>query len=48
MSPQWRFGDCIVWQKKAGTFQRELGDENAEVLIAGRVYRVPISHLTPG
>ena len=48
INPPWRFGDRIFWQKKAGTFQRVIGDEIAEVLIAGRLYRVRLADLGPG
>jgi len=48
IAPQWRFGDRIEWQKKVGTFHRDLGDGNAEVTIANRAYRVRIGDLRPG
>ena len=46
--PQWRLGDRVRWQDKAGHFHRDLGDGNAEVTIANRAYRVRITDLRPG
>ena len=46
--PQWRLGDRVRWQDKTGRFHRDLGDGNAEVTIANRVYRVRIGDLRPG
>jgi hypothetical protein len=46
--PQWRLGDRVRWQDKAGHFHRDLSDGNAEVTIANRVYRVRIGDLRPG
>jgi len=46
--PQWRLGDRVRWQDKTGHFHRDLGDGNAEVTIANRVYRVRIGDLRPG
>jgi hypothetical protein len=48
MMPQWRIGDRIRWQDKAGLFRRDLGDGDAEVTIANRTYRVRIGDLRPG
>jgi hypothetical protein len=48
MMPQWRMGDRVRWQEKAGLFHRDLGDGNAEVTIANRAYRVRIGDLRPG
>jgi hypothetical protein len=48
IAPQWRMGDRVRWQDKAGTFHRDLGDGNAEVTIANRAYRVRIGELKPG
>ena len=48
IAPQWRRGDRIRWQDKAGVFHRDLGDGNAEVTIANRTYRVRIADLKPG
>jgi hypothetical protein len=44
---QWRAGDRVRWQDKAGLFHRDLGDGNAEVTIANRAYRVRIADLRP-
>jgi len=46
--PQWRLGDRVRWHDKTGQFHRDLGDGNAEVTIANRVYRVRIGDLRPG
>ena len=46
--PQWRMGDRVRWQEKIGHFHRDLGDGNAEVMIANRAYRVRIGDLRPG
>jgi len=48
MMPQWRIGDRVRWHEKVGHFHRDLGDGNAEVTIANRVYRVRIAELRPG
>ena len=48
LSPQWRIGDRIRWQDKAGLFRRDPGDGNAEVTIANRTYRVRIGDLWQG
>ncbi len=41
VSPVWQAGDAVRWQGRDGVFRRDIGDgEHAEVLIAGRVYRV--------
>ncbi len=48
IAPQWRMGDRVRWQDKAGHFHRDLGDGNAEVTIANRAYRVRIAELRPG
>jgi hypothetical protein len=48
LTPQWRIGDRVRWHDKAGVFHRDLGDENAEVTIANRAYRVRIGDLGPG
>ena len=45
ITPQWRMGDRVRWQDKAGLFHRDLGDGNAEVTIANRAYRVRIGDL---
>jgi hypothetical protein len=42
-------GDRVRWKDRTGTFRRKCGDgEHAEVLIAGRVYRVRIADLLAG
>ena len=48
LAPQWRMGDRVRWKDKAGLFQRDFGDGNAEVTIANRAYRVRIADLKPG
>ena len=48
MAPQWRLGDKVRWHDKAGHFNRDLGDGNAEVTIANHVYRVRIVDLRRG
>ena len=48
IAPQWRAGDRVRWQDKAGLFHRDLGDGNAEVMIANRAYRVRSGDLRPG
>ncbi len=48
IAPQWRMGDRVRWQDKAGLFHRDLGDGHAEVTIANRTYRVRIAELEPG
>ena len=48
IAPQWRMGDRFRWQDKAGHFQRDLGEGNAEVTIANRVYQVRVGDLRPG
>jgi hypothetical protein len=48
IAPQWRTGDRVRWQDKAGLFHRDLGDGNAEVTLANRAYRVRIGDLRPG
>ena len=46
ISPSWRAGDGVRWQGRAGIFRRDAGDgEHAEILIAGRVYRVRLKDL---
>ena len=39
-APAWRPGDKVRWQGYAGTFLRETVDDQAEVLIGTRTYRV--------
>jgi len=48
ISPQWRIGDRVRWQDKAGVFHRDLSDGDAEVTIANRAYRVRIADLRLG
>ena len=48
ITAQWRIGDRVRWQDKAGVFHRDLGDGNAEVTIANRAYRVRIADLRLG
>jgi hypothetical protein len=45
IAPQWRIGDRVRWQDKASLFRRDLGDGNAEITIAQRIYRVRIADL---
>jgi hypothetical protein len=33
IAPQWRIGDRVRWQDRAGLFHRDLGDGNAEITI---------------
>ena len=40
VAPAWRPGDKVRWQGYAGTFLRETVDDQAEVLIGTRTYRV--------
>jgi hypothetical protein len=48
ITPQWRIGDRVRWQDKAGVFRRDVGDGNGEITIANRAYRVWIADLRPG
>jgi hypothetical protein len=46
-APLWRASMPVLWKGRAGVFRRDVGDgEHAEVVIEGRVYRVPIGELT--
>jgi hypothetical protein len=46
ITPVWRPGDAVRWKDRSGTFRREAGDEkHAEIDIAGRIYRVPLTEL---
>jgi len=46
ISPSWRAGGGVSWQGRAGIFRRDIGDGgHAEIIIAERVYRVPIREL---
>ena len=46
MRPVWRPGDKVHWRDRTGDFRRDLGDgEHAEIVIAGRTYRVRIEDL---
>ena len=46
--PRFASGNRVRWKDRSGVFQRDLGDGNAQVLIAGRVYRVKLSELLTG
>jgi hypothetical protein len=49
ITPQWRTGDRVRWQDKAGLFHRDLGDgTHAAIRIVNRLYRVRIADLRPG
>lgn len=46
MAPVWKSGDAVRWKGRVGIFQRNVGDgEHAEIALAERVYRVPLSEL---
>ena len=47
LTPQWRPGDRVRWREYAGTFLRDTVDNNAEVLIGTRTYRLPKAELRP-
>jgi hypothetical protein len=36
----WRPGDKVRWRDRAGVYRRAVDEENAEVVIAERIYRV--------
>jgi hypothetical protein len=45
-SPVWRPGDKVRWRDRIGDFQRDVGDdEQAEIMISGRTYRVRLEEL---
>ena len=44
----WRPGDRVQWRDRAGVYRREVDEENAEVVIAERVYRVRRAELRQG
>jgi hypothetical protein len=44
----WRPGDRVQWRDRAGVYRRDVDEENAEVVIAERVYRVRRVELRPG
>lgn len=39
-TPIWRPGDTVRWKDHTGQFLREADDNQVEVLIGGRTYRV--------
>ena len=42
----WRPGEKVRWRDRIGDFRRETGDgEHAEIVIAGRTYRVRLEEL---
>jgi hypothetical protein len=47
IAPSWRPGDRVRWKDYTGTFLRETGDGEAEVLIGARTYRVAAGELRP-
>jgi hypothetical protein len=44
----WRTGDRVHWRDRAGVYRRDVDEENAEVVIAERVYRVRRAELRQG
>jgi hypothetical protein len=44
----WRSGDRVQWRDRAGVYRRDVDEEHAEVMIAGRVYRVRRAELRQG
>ena len=44
----WRAGDKVHWRDRAGVYRRDVDEDNAEVMIAERVYRVRRAELRPG
>ena len=46
ISPIWRASMPVLWKGRDGVFRRDVGDGlHAEVIIDGRVYRVPLKEL---
>jgi hypothetical protein len=41
----WRTGDKVLWNGYTGTFLRETVDDQVEVLIGTRTYRLPKAEL---
>ena len=44
-TPTWRTGDKVLWNGYTGTFLRATVDDQAEVLIGTRTYRLPKAEL---
>ena len=44
-TPTWRSGDKVFWSGYMGTFLRETVDDQAEVLIGIRTFRLPKAEL---
>jgi len=45
IAPTWRTGDKVLWNGYTGTFLRETVDDQVEVLIGTRTYRVSKAEL---
>jgi hypothetical protein len=43
----WRVGDKVRWRDRAGVYRRDVDDEQAEIVLAERVYRVRRAELRP-
>jgi hypothetical protein len=43
----WRAGDKVRWRDRAGVYRRDVDDEQAEIVLAERVYRVRRAELRP-
>ena len=43
----WRAGDKVRWRERVGVYRRDVDEDNAEVVIAERVYRVRRAELRP-
>jgi hypothetical protein len=44
----WRPGDKVSWRDRAGTYRRDVDEENSEVVIGERIYRVRRAELRRG
>jgi len=44
----WRAGDKVRWRDYSGAYLRDIGEEEAEIGVAGRTYRVRRVDLRPG
>jgi hypothetical protein len=40
IAPTWQPGAKVAWSDRVGTFLREADDDQVEMLIGGRTYRV--------
>jgi len=46
IAPVWKSGDAVRWNRRGGTFRRDVGDgEHAEIALVERIYRVRLSEL---